>query len=60
MGVGLIPTAVSAGVSIAGLIGKIQKLTSKDPNAITQADLGELQAENDALRKEIEQLEDRE
>lgn len=55
--VGLIPTAVSVGASITDVVGKIQKITSKDENAITQADVDELQAENGRLREEIEQLE---
>lgn len=57
--VSLIPSAIEAGKSISGIVGNIQKITSKDPNAITQADLDALQAENDTLRKEIEELEGR-
>lgn len=53
-GVSLIPQAIQAGEAITGLVEKITKITSKDPNAITQADLDELQAENDRLAEEVE------
>lgn len=55
----LIPTAVSLGGNVMDLVERVKKITSKDPDAITQQDLDDLQAENDALKAEIETLEKR-
>lgn len=52
-----LPTAISAGKSVVDVIEKVKNITSKDPNAITQQDLDDLQAENDRLRAEVEELE---
>lgn len=59
IGLGLVPTAIEAGVSIVGLIQKMQKVTSSGPEGVSEKDLADLRAENDSIAAQLTALEDK-